>query len=45
MTPEPFQRAIHSVHCYPFMVVIEKAEASVDRFAAPRHGTEWEPFL
>lgn len=45
MTPEPFQRAIHSVHCYPYMVVIEKSDVPVERFAAPRHGTEWQPFL
>jgi len=41
----PFQVAISSVHLYPFVVVIEKAEKAVDRFVAPKHGTQWQPFL
>jgi hypothetical protein len=44
-TPTPLQSAIHSVHLYPFMVVIEKNDAPVEEFIAPRHGTQWQPFL
>jgi len=39
-----FQSAIHSVHLYPFVVVIERREAPVKEFVAPKHGTEWLPF-
>ena len=39
-----FQRAVASVHRYPFVTVIERAETPVASFEAPRHGTEWEPF-
>jgi Methyltransferase domain len=41
----PFQASIHSVHCYPFVVVIETNPAPVDTFAAPKRGTQWQPFL
>jgi hypothetical protein len=41
----PFQAAIHSVHLYPYVVVVEKTEATVCEFVAPKHGTEWQPFL
>jgi Methyltransferase domain len=43
-TPTPFQAAVHSVHLYPFMVVIEKRDAIVTSFSAPKHGTQWQPF-
>ena len=36
----PFQRAIHSVHFYPFMVVIEKHSVGPTRLEAPAHGSE-----
>ncbi|MEZ5050576.1 MAG: class I SAM-dependent methyltransferase [Saprospiraceae bacterium] len=39
------QRQIASMHFYPFMVVIEKAPTLIDTLIAPRHGTEWQPFL
>jgi hypothetical protein len=39
-----FQKAIHSVHFYPYVVVIEKAERPIERLVAPKHGTEWQPF-
>lgn len=39
-----FQRAVHSVHIYPFLVVIEKHAEPPARLAAPRHGTDWQPF-
>ena len=41
----PFQSAIRSMCFYPFAVVIEKADEGTARFVAPRHGTEWQPFL
>jgi hypothetical protein len=41
----PFQAVIHSVHLYPFVVVIEKRAAAVATFSAPKHGTKWQPFL
>ena len=41
----PFQAAIESIHLYPYLVVIEKRAAPVTEFVAPKHGTEWQPFL
>ena len=41
----PFQSAVHSVHFYPYVVVIERNETPPGEFMAPRHGTEWQPFL
>ncbi|MGA8622331.1 MAG: class I SAM-dependent methyltransferase [Candidatus Sulfotelmatobacter sp.] len=41
----PFQAAIHSVHLYPYVIVIEKTESRLQRFVGPRHGTEWQPFI
>jgi hypothetical protein len=40
-----FQSKIHSIHQYPYLTVIEKNLKSVERFIAPKHGTEWQPFL
>jgi hypothetical protein len=40
----PFQSRIDSIHLYPFVTVIEKREAPVNIFEAPKHGTEWQPF-
>jgi len=41
-----YQRAIHSIHFYPYLLVIEKhASAGPSRFEAPKHGSEWQPFL
>lgn len=40
----PFQRWIKSISFYPYIVVIEKADAPVDRYSAPMHGTQWQPF-
>jgi 23S rRNA U2552 (ribose-2'-O)-methylase RlmE/FtsJ len=41
----PFNQVVHSIHHYPFAVVIEKPVAPVERFVDERHGTRWEPFL
>jgi hypothetical protein len=43
--PIKFQRLVDSVHLYPFLAVIERRGATLDRLEAPKHGTEWEPFL
>ena len=40
-----FQQSVYSMHYYPYVVVIEKAERPVSRFACPKHGTVWQPFL
>lgn len=40
-----FQSAIASIHVYPFCVVIEKTSAPVGHLEAPKHGTQWQPFL
>ncbi|MHB1158368.1 MAG: class I SAM-dependent methyltransferase [Phycisphaerales bacterium] len=39
------QRAIHAIHFYPLVTVIEKADEPVKKFFADKHGTQWQPFL
>jgi len=39
------QRLIDSVHLYPYLAVIERRSVGLDRLEAPKHGTEWQPFL
>jgi len=41
----PFQSSIHSIHFYPYVVVIEKNRVPPTKLSAPKHGTEWQPFL
>jgi len=41
----PFQAAIHSLHFYPYLLVIEKHLAPQAQLSASKHGTEWQPFL
>jgi len=43
--PTQFQSWIKSINFYPYVTVIEKAEKPEDIFIAPKHGTEWQPFL
>jgi 23S rRNA U2552 (ribose-2'-O)-methylase RlmE/FtsJ len=45
VTAGVLQQAIRSIHFYPFVIAIEKADERVDGFVAPKHGTHWEPFL
>jgi len=45
VVPTQFQKSIHSVHLYPFVAVIERTESPATEFVAPKHGTEWQPFL
>jgi len=40
-----FNQVVGSIHLYPFAIVIEKPETTIERFVDERHGTEWEPFL
>lgn len=41
----PLQSAVHSIHVYPYVVVIERTDAPVSEFVAPKHGSQWQPFL
>lgn len=41
----PFQSSIRSIHQYPFVTVINKTPQLVEKLVAPKHGTEWQPFL
>ena len=43
--PTEFQRAVKSIHLYPFLAVIERSETPIQEFVAPKHGTEWQPFF
>jgi hypothetical protein len=44
INPSKFQRSILSIHHYPLVTVIEKAQQPVEKFECPKHGTEWQPF-
>ena len=39
------QSAVHSIHHYPYLVVIEMRAGPMRELRAPRHGTQWQPFL
>lgn len=41
----PFQSTLNSVHFYPFVTVIEKNSSHIAEMKAPKHGTQWQPFL
>jgi hypothetical protein len=43
--PTPFQQHVESVHRYTQVVVIEKPLGPVPPYVAPRHGTQWQPWL
>jgi cephalosporin hydroxylase len=43
--PSALQQHVSSVHRYPLVMVIEKPDLPVADFEAPRHGTEWQPFI
>lgn len=42
--PNGLQRAVHSIHSYPFVTVIERSDGSLNELVAPKHGTQWQPF-
>jgi hypothetical protein len=37
------QRAVRSIHLYPFLAVVERTLEPVVDFQFPRHGSEWQP--
>jgi 23S rRNA U2552 (ribose-2'-O)-methylase RlmE/FtsJ len=39
------QSAVRSVHFYPFVAVVEKMDKPIYELVAPKHGTQWTPFL
>jgi hypothetical protein len=39
--PSDFQRAIQSIHLYPFVTVIEKRSKPLSELRSSMHGTEW----
>lgn len=41
----PLQSAIAAIHLYPYLAVIERTPSPVSEFVAPKHGSQWEPFL
>jgi hypothetical protein len=41
----PLQCAVSGIHFYPYMTVIERTLAPVSELVAPKHGSQWEPFL
>lgn len=42
--PTNLQGALNSIHLYPFVAVLERNSCQA-RLVAPKHGTEWQPFL
>jgi hypothetical protein len=40
-----FQAVVESIHCYPFVTVLEKRPDPVAELRSRKHGTQWEPFL
>lgn len=43
-TANSLQQAIHSIHFYPYAVVIEKRLTPIAKLKAPKNGTVWQPF-
>ncbi len=39
------QRAVASVNFYPYVVVVERTNASVSKLVSDMRGTEWQPTL
>lgn len=39
-----FQKVIHSIHYYPYVLVIEKHNVKQTSLIAPKRGSEWQPF-
>jgi hypothetical protein len=40
----PFQSAIHSIHFYPYVMVIEKHHGRMEKLVSSKRGTIWQPF-
>lgn len=45
MNNSKFQSSIHSIHFYPYMLVIEKHLGQPKKLNAPKHGSIWQPFF
>ncbi len=43
--PNELQRSVRAVSFYPYMTVLERREAPLEELVAPRHGSQWQPFL
>jgi hypothetical protein len=43
--PTTLQRSIQSIHLYPYVAVIKKNRQPLAELRAPKHGSEWQPFL
>ncbi len=43
--PTPFQSKYHSIHFYPYLVVIEKYLNPISRFNGSKRGSVWQPFF
>jgi Methyltransferase domain len=41
----PSQQAIRAIHLYPYVAVIERTAEPLTELVAPKHGTQWQPFL
>jgi hypothetical protein len=41
----PLQSAVAAIHLYPYLTLIERTPTRVSELVAPKHGTQWEPFL
>jgi hypothetical protein len=44
-TCTPFQSAVASIHLYPYLALIERCASPVKELVAPKHGSQWQPFL
>jgi len=44
-TASTFQAAVQGIFLYPFVAVIERRDEGISKFVAPKHGTQWQPFL
>lgn len=40
----PFQRSVHSIHFYPYVLVIEKRDEPLMGLVAEKKGSIWQPF-
>jgi hypothetical protein len=45
VTPSALQRELSSIHFYPYIAVVEKYERPLQTIAAPKRGTQWQPFF
>jgi hypothetical protein len=41
--PSAFQRAVHAIHWYPYLIVVERRHHRLDELVAPMRGSLWNP--